>query len=140
MENHCNDTINEMGNFVIIITLSLAEPFFFLALNVIYSYVGLTRHEKEATYKMFEFSMTRGRYAAGEYLRKMKLKLLKHTSKDTIELISTSSWITCLQCVNSWSVIQYARTHNIIDIYVKMNYNRFIFKAIAMCYNQNVER
>lgn len=105
MENHCNDTINEMGNFVITITLSLAEPFFFLALNVIYSYVGLTRHEKEATYKMFEFSMTRGRYAAGEYLRKMKLKLLKHTSKDTIELISTSSWITCLQCVNSWSVI-----------------------------------
>lgn len=62
------------------------------------SYVGLNRHEKEATY-MQNVWVLNDNWQMQLLLAKMKLKLLKHTSKNTIELISTSKWRDCIAAI-----------------------------------------
>lgn len=100
----------KMGNayqiLMITKTLALAEPSSFLSpVTYTRSYVGLNRHEKEATY-MQNVWILNDSWQMQLLLAKMKLKLLKHTSKNTIELISTIA-------LRQFLVIQYARIHDI---------------------------
>lgn len=107
MKNHCIGIIIENGKRLMITkTLALAEPSSFLSpVTYTRSYVGLNRHEKEATY-MQNVWVLNDSWQMQLLLAKMKLKLLKHTSKNTIELISTIA-------LRQFLVIQYARIHDI---------------------------
>lgn len=103
MKNHCIGIISKNGKpyqiFMITKTLALAEPSSFLSpVTYTHSYVGLNRHEKEATY-MQNVWVLNDNWQMQLLLAKMKLKLLKHTSKNTIELISTSKWRNCIAAI-----------------------------------------